>query len=354
MNRCARCNWRPENDETLEEHAEATNHPLCTACSTSLPPDRPRICRDCQDQTATHLADILTMWTELPDLLEAHASARLPGGDALVLAGPGSRGPQDVDDPTRPEVYWLISDNRHADTPSVAWTLTSWEDDWRHVRQEPASQLPPTAADRVVTAAAEYLREHGPWAAAEHWAWSEYAADLTRLHGALLRVTGRYRAPTRLGLSCFACRGPLQYRVVRDEDDRPPARPRWWLDKGVAGPVDEAEFTRRSLGRAGLEEEHATCRDCGATYDPTRLLLAQRDALEQAQWLEDEDGTRWGTVKAVAGHVERSEWTLRAWRSQGVIRSSEHGGAIYLHLADVEAEVELRAPRRSRREERSA
>lgn len=379
--RCARCNWIPEPGETLADHAEAAEHPLCSACNKSLPSDRPRVCRDCQDDASVKLDEILTMWGELPELLDAQASATLPGGDVLVLAGPGARGVQGAEDDDIP--WWLgaghigpvtatewrrrqdrtgargeISDNRAADTPSVSWTLAVWADDWRHIRGEQPrphahgmdDEAAPAHAD-FVQATYAYLRDNAAWAAAEHWAWAEYFYDLKHLHAALQRATGRYRKPTRLNLNCFACNGPLQYEVISDaHGDPPPTRPRWWVDKHTFGPVDAAEYDRRHLGTAGLEEDVATCRDCRLRYDPSALLLAQRRAVDDAQWFEDEDGTRWGTVKAVADYVHRSQWTLRTWQRQSIVRSSQHYGAVYLHLDDVEAEVELRAPRQPRKQ----
>lgn len=343
-NRCARCNWRPEDDETLEEHAEAASHPLCSACEKSLPSDRPRVCRDCQDANGALLAEVLDLWRELPDHLSEHAAERLPGGDALVLNGPGARGAQGSDDP---ELRKLIDDNRMSDTPSVAWTLVSWADDWRRVRDEEDRDRDSVSGhSTLVLDAHDYLTGHAAWAAAEHWAWAEYAADIKHLHGSLLWATGRHRAPTRLGLLCFVCRGQLVYRIVREEDAAPaPSRPRWWVGKDVAGPVDAAEYARRHLSTAGLEEENATCRDCGLTYTPAALLLAQRAAVDEAQWLVDDDGTRWGTVRAVAEYVHRSHWSLRSWQRQGFVRSSQHGGVLYLHLADVEGQAATRAAR---------
>jgi hypothetical protein len=265
----------------------------------------------------------------------------------LVLAGPGARGVQGADDAdTRRE----IDDNRNAYVPSVAWTLVSWTDDWQNLRDEAGpgrdERDAASAHDQVVRQAHAYLVEHSAWAAREHWAWAEYLADLKHLHAALLRATGRYRHPTRLGLACFVCRGPLQYRVISDKEaEPPPTRPRWWVSKHVLGPVDAAEYARRHLGTAGLEEDDATCRDCGLKYSAAALLLAQRQAVEDAKWLTDPDGTVWGTVHAVADYVQRSHWSLRSWRRQGLIRSSQHGGEIYLCLPDVESEVVQRAPR---------
>jgi hypothetical protein len=346
MNRCARCNWRPEDDESLAEHAEAASHPLCTACHKSLPSDRPRVCRDCQDANTTQLREVLDMWAELPDVLEQHAPERLPGGDALVLAGPGARGEQGADDPERRR---LIDDNSSAPIPSVAWTLVSWADDWRHIRDEESRERETAPAyEAVVRDAHAYLLDHAAWAAAEHWAWAEYAADISHLHGSLLRATNRYRWPGRLGLSCFACRGQLVYRVIREEDaDPPPSRPQWWVAKGTAGPVDEAEWRRRHLGTAGLEEDHATCRNCGLTYNAEALLLAQRAAVEDAQWFDDENDERWGTIRAAADWVNRSHWSIRTWTRQGLIRSTTVAGVVYVHVGDVETETE-RATRRAR------
>lgn len=333
---CARCNWHPADDETLTEHAEAADHPLCISCEHSLVSDRPRVCRDCEDRTSALLADVMEMWAELPDLLDNHADEQLPGGNVLVLLGPGSTGAQGADDP---EVRKLIDDNRRNDIPSVAWTLITWADDWARISGDADDDHGDVVGGTAfpVERAYRYLRDRGSWAAAHHWAWAEYAADIAHLHGALLRATGRHRRPTRLGLDCFLCRGPLEYRIVRD-GDAPPTRPRWWVSKNVAGPVDVAEWQRRHLSTAGLEEDHATCRDCGSTYETAQLLLAQRSAVEDAQWREDDDGT-WGTVTAVAGYVHRSQWTLRTWHRQGVVRGRERAGFLYLNLGDVQDEL---------------
>jgi hypothetical protein len=346
---CARCAWRPQDNETLEQHAEASEHPLCTACGRSLPGDRPRVCRDCQDRAGERLAAILDLWLELPDLLELHASERLPGGDVLLLLGGGSAGNrsrygEDYEpDPARsPERWWPLgaigpltlaqylaverarwgkehlADNLTTEPSPVAWTLHAWANDWRRLRDE----HPPDHDDDVTAGHPQqvrtdhaYLTEHHAWAARKHWAWAEYAADLAHLHGTLLRATGRHREPRRLGVDCFGCGGQLRYLV----DDN------------------------------GLEQAHATCRDCSTTYTVEQLLLAQRAAVEDAQWFQDDTGDTWGTVKAVADYVHRSHWSLRSWRRDGLVRSVQHGGVVYLHLYDVEQQAGLREQRATRR-----
>jgi hypothetical protein len=346
--RCGRCNWRPEPGDSLTEHAEAAGHPLCVACTRSLPPDRPRVCRDCQDGTAVRLDEVLLMWRELPDLLEQHADEDMPGGDVLTLLAPGGRGAQGGLLGDR-QAQLEADDNSMEQTPSVAWTLLSWEDDWRQTRGEPASPLPPTAATSVVLAAHAYLVEHAAWAAEQHWSWQEYAADITHLHKALRVATDRHRAPRRLNLDCFACRGKLVVRVHPDHDQQPATDdPQWWILDGVAGPVDATTYKARvDLPRAGLEADEAVCKDCGQKYDAAALLLAKRQKLEDAQWDRDDAGL-WGTVRAVADHVDRSHWTLRTWWRQQLVRGRYQDGDLYLHLADVQAESDLRAPRRAR------
>ena len=390
---CGRCNWTPTGDETLADHADAAEHPLCCCCGRSLPSDRGRTCRDCQDRCGAHFNEVLAMWDELPDLLSNHAARDLPGGDVLVLLGGGgtgnvSRFGDDYEpDPLRsPERWWLLGaigplelqdyqaaerarygkehvvDNmpgkpprrpgrtdrststwRRADIASIPGTLIPWADGWRDIRGEQTPRthdgLPHSVTGQL---AADYLLDHQAWAAENHWAWADWAEEVAHLRRILLRVTGRSRAPRRLGLDCFDCGGPLEHRIVPDDAAPPaPEQPRWWVATDVPGPVDLATYNQRAAPGAGLEEEDATCRTCDRRYTPAMLLLSQRAAVEDAQWLEDPDGTTWGTVRAIAAEVDRAAGTLRGWHRAGLVRGQRHGGELYLHTDD----VKLLAPR---------
>ena len=303
MTRCARCDWAPDPDATtsrheqLAEHALAASHPLCSCCGRSLAQDDPaQACEACLTDARSLLSGIVTMWGELPTHL-GHARAQrydsgprggeehhLPGGTVFALLAPGSAGgaprrltSTDVERGLDGREHGV--DNQPEDAPSVAWALTSWEDDWRHTRGEVASTMPPSSTSAVVRAAAHYLEVHARWAANQHSAFDEFAEDLRALHTRLEVATHRRRTPTRAGASCFDCGGDLVRQVDPD---------------------------------TGLEaEEVVTCRRCRSSYDGARYLLAL--AARRQQGL---DG--WVSVPAAAQASKRPVKTLRSWLGEHV------------------------------------
>ena len=296
MTRCARCEWRPTTGgdidrgkttaevtpaEQLRAHALDWQHPLCCICARSLPDTHPQTCETCIGRAQADLAGILLMWTELPHEL-GHAKAApldrdgrggseehaLPGGTVFALLAPGSAG----NVLPRSGNSEHLEDNRADSTPSIAWTLTTWEDDWRRTFGHQSAQDTGSTAS-TVRAAAGYLERHTRWAADRHGAFAEYAGDLRELHARLEQATGRVRRPVKAGADCFDCGGAL-VRPVSDD---------------------------------GLEvEDVVTCRQCGSTYDGARYLLALA-----ARRQEGLDG--WVAVPAAALASRRPVKTLRAW-----------------------------------------
>lgn len=332
MTRCSRCDWQPDPDadtsrhEQLAQHALDASHPLCSCCGRSLAQDDPAMaCESCLAETRGVLSGIVTMWAELPRHL-GHARAQrydggprggeehhLPGGTVFALLAPGSAGgaprrltPLDVERGLDGREHRV--DNQPEDTPSVAFALTQWEDDWRHVRGDDSSDLPPSSTAAVVRAAAHYLEVHARWAANQHPAFDEFADDLRALHTRLEVATHRRRTPTRAGASCFDCGGDLVRQVDPD---------------------------------SGLEDDHVTCGTCRRQYDPAAYRMALKAAADDASQVEHE-GERWATPARLARELDRPERTLRTWHHRELVRSTTRGGVLFLAVSDVEARHEGR------------
>lgn len=339
--RCARsgCDWQPQPDtdqpdrEQLVDHAADSCHGLCVCCSRSLTDAEPQTCERCLIRTQETLAGILLMWAELPREL-GHARAQvydrdgrgggdehaLPGGTVSVLLGPGGTGqqprrltPLDIERGLDGREH--LVDNQADDTPSVAWTLATWEDDWRHTRGEPAANSGGSTS-QVVRAAAGYLERHTRWAANTHPAFDEYTSDLATLHARLETASGRVRRPTAAGADCFACGGPL-IRPLRDEaieqkrQQRPPAQ--WWLP-GAVGPLPPPPFVKVARTGQAEVEEYVECRRCGERYTGARYLLAL--AARRQEGVDSLEG--WTTMAAATAASGRSREALRPWLGRHV------------------------------------
>lgn len=235
---------------------------LCGVCRHQLGVDERATCRACVADTHRHLDAVQAAYGLLPGLLgvlgsnapqpgRGRAAERPgPGGDVLVLLGPGGNGlaalrrlrAAEASGARHDEPPWG-TDDRAGDPPSAAYELGRWVDDWRRVRGEPARRVP-----AGVDAAAAYLRRHMSWAASRHPGFGEFAADLVALRRRLERVAGLEDRPERAGVACFDCGGDLE-------------RP--------YGP----------LGRA----DDWTCRRCRRVYDQAGYLLAVRATLEEVQ-----------------------------------------------------------------------
>lgn len=197
-------------------------------------------CDRCVQRVRANLDSVVELYALLPAELAASAykapqigrigghSAETPlmGGDILALLSGGSDGRTDAQDD---------------DPESVAWTLASWEDDWRHTRSHDAASGPAT-----VVAAAAYLGVHLGWAANWHPAFDEFACDLRRLANRLGEATKTTQRVLRAPVPCFDCGGTL----IRD-----------WTDAGL---VDDWQ-----------------CGNCRRVYRPEAYWLAVKAAMER-------------------------------------------------------------------------
>lgn len=212
-------------------------------------------CFECATEVRRDLQRIVDLYATLPDYLGHPAAIRLdqlrgsgepvlPGGDPLVLLGPGG----DAGNRRRAYLAGLDDawdqDDRASDPVSVAYALASWEDTIRKVRREPA------ASDReTVTGASAYLHKRHDWAAQHLDVFDEYARDLRRLRQHLERVTRTGDQPEPVNATCLSpdCLG--QQRLYRR-----------LTDQGF--------------------DDNAYCPACGREYGPREYLLAARAFLQ--------------------------------------------------------------------------
>jgi hypothetical protein len=327
MTRCRRCDWHanPEDETTeaeqLAQHSLDAAHPLCICCNGSLPPAEGMTCDRCLTTARQHLAGILLMFDELPshmgharsplydsDRPTASDGAPLPGGDALVLLGPGSEG--------------LAEDgvtSREGDVSSVAFELGWWEQAWREDRGE-AITGPPRSTSAVVRSAGSYLEVHSRWAATTFEGFDDFTADLRRIHSSLERATGRHDRRIIAEAECFDCGGDL----IREMGDRGPDEDR---------PVGLDHLDRPfALGRA--EEGYAdtyTCAKCGRRYEWHAYLLALSQVLSEA------DLPEWSPVAMVAERFGLNPGRVWKWKQRGLHQAKrEHGQVLVRLVCDVE------------------
>jgi len=260
------------------ESVEATTRP-CDVCNRALDDTEPQTCYRCYQRARTLLADVVALYAELPDIIghlaaiktstmpaEKYPSPSMPGGDALVMLGPGSDG--------RREDSFTFRDG---DAYSVSAILGSWEDAWRVQRAEPAALYRPS-----VRTASAYLRGHLQWASNTAVGFSDFIDDLSRLKGRMRVVTGQISPPVKSDARCFAdnCEGRLEQR---------------WRDDGL--------------------DEDRDCPDCGAHYTFSQYLLALKAHLEQQNAVID---------APMAAHIFGIDAnTLNVWEHRDKIKHVE-------------------------------
>jgi hypothetical protein len=399
--RCSRCDFRTSADSDLSgrdqllEHADVSGHQVCGCCRRSLNVEEVRTCELCLTESRSLLAGVVVLWEQLDHHLgrirgQALTGApgwseerALPGGDALVLAGPGSGGQagrrltmgelrdglvQNLDGREH------AADNLPKDPVSVAQVLTSWEDDWRHTFRQPASLLPASSTTRVVHAAQHYLQVHGRRAAGEHPVFDEYLADLQQLHGALERATGNDQRRVTAEAECFGCGAGSLVREVRegrpchhDTATLPRFPSEWELDEDgrlilteKGKPIRVPTGERREQYEAALElweKAHSRCQEqggyadvwtcqragCGETYDWRRYLRAVRAKVRGTP------AGDWSLPAHVALLMDVPVQTVLTWAKRGVVATACVVGdrRMRVNSDDVRRRVQLRSKKAS-------
>lgn len=244
MTGCRLCDWRPAHNpdspgplSQLADHAVDSGHPVCLVCGRSLTSTELRTCESCVAEVRRLLVEVVQLFALLPMTLGHPVGARydadsphggsderpLPGGDALVMLGPGSMAAGALGLPSDP--------------PAVAAELGGWEDDWRSTRREPAADC-----EATVAGAAAYLSDRAGWSASHHDAFDEFVTDLRRITARLRDATAMSDRP-QLGVPCFDCGADLR-RAYGEDDYRCPRCRRTY---------DEASYWLAV--RANLEQE---------------------------------------------------------------------------------------------------
>lgn len=250
----------------------------CGTCRQLLGRGEQATCRACVADVRAALRGIVDGYAVLPLLLDSLGSNApkrnpggggggdrerpLPGGDPLVMLGPGSGGDnvRRADtarlrvDPGAVQLYGR--DDADGDPVSVSHELGRWEDDWRRLRGEPGAPGP-----AYVSTAVDYLTVNVSWAASRHPAFREFADDMRRLRWQLEAVTRTEDRPVRASAPCFEPR-------PTDDDDGGEAR--------VCGGVLERHYLT-----TGLQDDWV-CRRCKRVYDQAGYWLAVRSQLERA------------------------------------------------------------------------
>lgn len=183
---------------------------LCIVCQTTHTPDQ--TCQPCLGRTRRTLIRIEQLYALLPYELAGRAGASLPmdpsgirgetepmpGGDILVMLGPGS-------------TAWHAMERDDVD--SVPGVLERWDTDWRITLAEPAATEPAT-----VTGCVLYLLRRLTTAAQRHPAFDEFADDMRVMRDRLelaLRIS-----PQRSPVPCLQCGTRTLERPMPRDDGR--------------------------------------------------------------------------------------------------------------------------------------
>jgi hypothetical protein len=186
---------------------------------------------------------------------------RLPGGDLLVLVGPGAVGDND---PIQHR------DEQGNDPTSAAGELAGWEDWWRRQQHQQPATTPP-----ILSRVMGYLTLHLTWAAQHQPDFPEFAATARRIRGRLEAELRDGGAPMR-GVNCFDC-GTTLIKPMRD-----PTPCRHVLEARRAG-THPGIWIQTLATYPELGDEHATC-DQGGLDDNWRCPRCHRVYHEREYW----------------------------------------------------------------------
>lgn len=254
--RCLRCDPTADLVDNPETHALEAGHPLCARCNRSLRFEEANACTRCVERLLGNLTDLIDAYEALPDEARYIGGTRHthPGGNLLVLAGPGSEGRTGL---TGARLSTGGSDDSHArdehasDPPSVAFELGSLEQDWRRAFGHP-SAMPPASGqlsrpraflNGVTRAAIRYLQQHAQWCAASYPDGFVEACEVA----------------WRLRLRVYGALGWLEPRQARA----------WCLDCAAVGADSQLE-----------QGDAWWCPRCGSVTAPGEYFAALRDGLE--------------------------------------------------------------------------
>jgi hypothetical protein len=233
----------------------------CAVCHRPLPPQATVTCLRCLSATRRALLTIARLWELTDDEIGTLPSAALasvigrgmdepalPGGDLLVMRGPGApSGAGRADDP-----------------PAVEFELWQWASDWAETRGE-------TVTDVTLAATVDWLSTRTGWAAEAHPAFVEFVADLHRIVGWLEAQTATSDAP-ETGPPCPYCGTALE----REWSERVAHR-------GCRGHPNRCPYplprTHHCADTGGLEDDWH-CPRCWRMFTQPQYVLAVAAELE--------------------------------------------------------------------------
>lgn len=257
--------------------------PICTR--THLDDVHPQTCPTCLDRVRTDLGQIMQLATTAEQRLAnwwpaispgtptdggRGGDTRLPGGDLLVLIGPGSTASNN------PQHHL---DEHHGDAQAITAELAAFEDQWRRDQHQHAADTAP-----ILSRVMGYLSLHLTWAAQHQTQFPDFAAAAHRIRGRLeveLRDGG---APMR-GVNCFDC-GTTLTKPMRDprpcrhtlEAQRAGTNPGVWIQTLATYPELGDEH---SLCDQGGLDDHWRCPRCRRVYDEREYWFAVRAAIDE-------------------------------------------------------------------------
>lgn len=208
MNRCRRCDFDAQDRDELAEHARESGHSLCICCARSLDEDSRQTCIWCLGRARRDLITIVELCALLPDQalngggtsfepVKGTKDTAIPGGEALVLMSPGSRGLSALWDIAAGGRGEWADDESDADPQPPLALLATWEDDWRIVKRQPAG------GPATLSSVSSWLADNLAWAADHHAAFDEFAKDLSKCRA---RLEGVLRhGPQRSPVPCMTC-----------------------------------------------------------------------------------------------------------------------------------------------------
>lgn len=276
--------WHPPVVWVDCDGCEPCTEDHCVVCGRAhLDEDHPQTCTPCLDKVRTDLGQIMQLaalaehrlanwWPAVSPGTPTDGGrgneTPLPGGDLLVLVGPGSRG-------TSNQLHHL--DEQYGDPSSVVTDLAAFEDRWRKDQHQHAAETTP-----VLSRVMGYLSLHLTWAAQHQAGFAGFAASVRRMRGRLEVELRDGSAPMR-GVSCFDC-GTVLVRRVRDasacrhvfEAERTGVRVAEWIYTLASYPELGAEHATCDQG--GYEDEW-NCPRCHRPYTDREYWFAVRAAL---------------------------------------------------------------------------
>jgi hypothetical protein len=301
----------------------------CRSCDREhLDNDHPRTCPRCVGRVRTRLQRLVDLsvlaqtrlrnwWPSVsPGAPRNGAGSNetpLPGGDLLVLTGPGSRA---INNP-RPDL------DEHVEDPlAVTTELAIYADDWwaeQHPDQHLERTLPPT-----LTWVVRYLGEHLTWAAQRYPLFEEFTQVISVLVGRL-EAELRDEVHVLRGVPCLECGVTLERRARALQPCRHQRLPQrrtvrdfqgysrklgYCLERLESWPEYDARVTawfvdHLNCDQGGLAPKW-TCPGCGQKYDDRQYRNAvamgnhafapSRPAVE----LAEQYGIRPGTIRQLA------------------------------------------------------